>query len=84
MHEYSVVEALIQRVAQEVAARGAQSVNAVKVSIGELSGVDRALLQEAFESLRVGTVCAGAKLEVTHADGDEIALEGIEMKVDDG
>ena len=38
MHEYSIVQALLERVREEARAHGAHSVHRLHVSIGELSG----------------------------------------------
>jgi hydrogenase nickel incorporation protein HypA/HybF len=64
MHEYSIVQALYDRVAAEAAARRASSVHRVTVRIGEISGVDVGLLQTAWTTFRVRTCCEHAPLEV--------------------
>jgi hydrogenase nickel incorporation protein HypA/HybF len=67
MHEYSIVEALIDRVAREAQARGAKKVVALRVRLGELSGVDPALLATAFDTFRERSVCEGASLAIERA-----------------
>lgn len=65
MHEYSIVQALMERVDLEASAGGASSVYRIHVSIGELAGVDIPLLQTAFETFREAIpLCRGAELEV--------------------
>jgi hydrogenase nickel incorporation protein HypA/HybF len=64
MHEYSIVQALLDRVDAEARARGASSVSRVDVRIGELSGVEVDLLSSAFLAFRDRTICAGADLAV--------------------
>jgi hydrogenase nickel incorporation protein HypA/HybF len=64
MHEYSIVSALLDRIEAEAASRGATGVHGVQVRIGDLAGVDRDLFQTAFETFRIGTVCARAALTV--------------------
>lgn len=64
MHEYSIVEALISRVAEEAEARGAAGVSRLYVKIGALSGVDPDLLASAYELFRERTICAGAELRI--------------------
>jgi hydrogenase nickel incorporation protein HypA/HybF len=66
MHEYSLVEALIRRVEEEARRRSAIAVHGLKVSLGELAGVDPELFQTAFDTFREGTVCAKTTLEVVH------------------
>jgi hydrogenase nickel incorporation protein HypA/HybF len=68
MHEYSIVEALISRVAEEAAARGASGVSRLYVKIGALSGVEPELLAAAYETFRERTVCAGAELKIERVE----------------
>ena len=64
MHEYSLVEALVRRVEEEARRRGALAVHALKVSVGELAGVDPELFRTAYETFRAGTGCERAALEI--------------------
>lgn len=64
MHEYSIVQALLDRVDAEARARSAVSVARVRLAIGRLAGVESELLKSAFEMARTGTFCADAELEV--------------------
>jgi len=63
MHEYSIVQSLVDSVAAAVGARDA-SVHEVHVSIGEMSGVDCGLLTTAYEVFRAGTLCEHATLTI--------------------
>jgi hydrogenase nickel incorporation protein HypA/HybF len=65
MHEYSVVQTLIERVASEARARGASAVHRVSVRVGEASGVDVGLFETAYATFRDRTVCAQAELCVS-------------------
>ncbi len=65
MHEYSIVEALVEQVASEARARHASAVHRVAVRIGELSGVEIDLLTTAYRTFRDRTICADAELHVT-------------------
>jgi hydrogenase nickel incorporation protein HypA/HybF len=62
MHEYSLVQSLVERVEAEAAKRRAVAVHRLVVRIGELSGVDPELLQTAYDTFREGTVCGKAAL----------------------
>jgi hydrogenase nickel incorporation protein HypA/HybF len=62
MHEYSLVQALVDRVAAEVKQRRALAVHKLTIRIGELSGVEPELFRTAYETFREGTVCARATL----------------------
>jgi hydrogenase nickel incorporation protein HypA/HybF len=64
MHEYSIVQALVERVDAEVRARGATAVHRLSVRVGELSGVEVDLLTTAYETFRERTVCEHALLDV--------------------
>ena len=64
MHEYSIVQALIERVQAEAAANDALSVQRLSVRIGELAGVEPRLLATAFETFREGTICRAAELAI--------------------
>jgi hydrogenase nickel incorporation protein HypA/HybF len=64
MHEYSIVQALVERVAAEARARHAVAVHRISVQLGELAGVDVALLATAYKTFREQTVCEGAELDV--------------------
>ena len=64
MHEYSIVQALLERVGVEARARRATAVHRLSVRIGELSGVEVELLTTAYETFRERTICEGAALEV--------------------
>ncbi len=64
MHEYSIVQALLERIDQEARKHHASRVDRVQVSIGELAGVEVDLLKTAFETIRRSTVCDSAELEV--------------------
>ena len=64
MHEYSIVQALVERVAAEARVRHATSVHRLSVRIGELSGVEVNLLTTAYATFRERTICEGAELDV--------------------
>jgi hydrogenase nickel incorporation protein HypA/HybF len=64
MHEYSIVQALLERVEEEARARGASSVKRVEVRIGELSGVEPDLLRSAYQFFTERSVCAGSELAI--------------------
>jgi hydrogenase nickel incorporation protein HypA/HybF len=63
MHEYSIVQSLVDSVAAAVGKRDA-AVHRVDVAIGELAGVDCGLLATAFEVFRAGTLCERAELAI--------------------
>ncbi len=64
MHEYSIVQALLERVESEARSHEAVEVHRVRVRIGELAGVESELLKSAFEMARESTLCKKAELEI--------------------
>lgn len=64
MHEYSIVQALFERVEAEAASRGASTVRHLSVSIGELAGVEIDLLRTAYGVFRERTLCENAELSI--------------------
>jgi hydrogenase nickel incorporation protein HypA/HybF len=64
MHEYSIVQALLERVDAEAQRRRATAVHRLSLRIGELSGVDIGLLVTAYGIFRERTICEAADLDV--------------------
>ncbi len=64
MHEYSIVQALVERVEIEARTRRAMAVNRLSVRIGELSGVEVDLLTTAYAIFRERTICERAELDL--------------------
>ncbi len=65
MHEYSIVQALLDRVGDEARAHRARKVKRLRVRIGDLAGVEPDLLKTAFDTFRRGSICDQAELVVT-------------------
>jgi hydrogenase nickel insertion protein HypA len=64
MHEYSLIQSLVERVEAEARARSATAVHRLNVRIGEQSGVDIELFRTAYLTFRERTICEGAELEI--------------------
>jgi hydrogenase nickel incorporation protein HypA/HybF len=64
VHEYSLIQSLVERVEAEVAARSASAVHRLRVRIGEQSGVDVDLFKTAYLTFRERTVCEHAALDL--------------------
>jgi hydrogenase nickel incorporation protein HypA/HybF len=64
MHELAICQALIDQVTELAQARNATSVSEIYISVGPLSGVESALLQNAFPIAVAGTVADGAELHI--------------------
>lgn len=63
MHEYSIVQSLVDSVAAAVGDRDA-TVSRIEIAIGDLAGVDCGLLATAYEVFRGGTLCEHASLAI--------------------
>ena len=68
MHELSVCLALMQQVETIAARHGANRVTSISLKIGPLSGIEPALLENAFPLAATGTVAADAQLLIEHSD----------------
>ena len=66
MHEYSVVQALLDQVEGHVRGRGAVKVHRVRLKLGESAGVDPELFQTALDTFKKGSVLEGAEIEIVH------------------
>lgn len=64
MHEYSIVQALLEKVEAEARSRSATAVHGLRLRVGDLSGVEIDLLRSAFEVFRRGSICGDAELEI--------------------
>lgn len=60
MHEYSVVQALMEQVEELAAQNKATEVTKIIVKIGIMSGVEPHLLEIAFETFKEKTICENA------------------------
>ena len=57
MHEYSIVQSLLDQCEENAKANDANKVTKVTVKIGVMSGVEPDLLQTAFDTFKEGTMC---------------------------
>jgi hydrogenase nickel incorporation protein HypA/HybF len=66
MHEYSIIQSLVDSVQAAVWKTGnpAGPVHRIDVRIGELAGVDCQLLSTAYDVFRTGTLCERASLVI--------------------
>jgi len=64
MHELSIARSVVERAGEVAREHGAARVVAVRVRVGELSGVVAGALLFAFEAARAGTLAEAARLDV--------------------
>lgn len=58
MHEYSIVQSLLDQCEENAKANNATKVTKVVVKIGIMSGVEPALLKTAFDTFKEDTMCS--------------------------
>ena len=68
MHEYSIVQALINQCEDVAIKNRASKINKVVCKIGVMSGVEVHLLKIAFDTFKEGTMCNDAKLIINEQD----------------
>ena len=61
MHEYSIVQALLEQCEHYAGENEAEKITKVVVKIGRLSGVEPHLLEIAFNTFKEKTFCDGAE-----------------------
>jgi len=64
MHEYSIVQALLNQCEDLAEENKAEKVTKIITKIGVMSGVEIHLLQIAFDTFKEGTVCDGAEFVI--------------------
>jgi hydrogenase nickel incorporation protein HypA/HybF len=62
MHEYSIVMSLMEQCEALALEHKATRIEQVELKIGVLSGVEPALLSQAFETFKLDSICHEAKL----------------------
>jgi len=61
MHEYSIVDSLLQLAEEHAIKNRATKVTKLEIKIGVLSGVEPELLKTAFDTFKEGTMCENAE-----------------------
>lgn len=61
MHEYSIVQALLEQCEEHVLSNNATAVTKVVVKIGKMSGIEPHLLETAFDTFKEKTICDEAE-----------------------
>ena len=64
MHEYSIVQSLLDSCEEHARKNSATKVIKVEVKIGVLSGVEPQLLQTAFDTFKEETICSEAVFDM--------------------
>jgi hydrogenase nickel incorporation protein HypA/HybF len=61
MHEYSIVQSLVESCEEHAKKNDASKVTKVVIKIGVMSGVEPYLLEEAFHTFKEKTICDGCE-----------------------
>jgi len=64
MHELSLVEGIVDLIAEEARARAFSRVRVIHVSVGALGGAEPEALRFCFDAVARGTIADGARLEI--------------------
>lgn len=64
MHEYSIVQSLLDMCEEHAKANDASKITKLTVKIGKLSGVEPHLLQTAFDTFKEKTICEEAEFDM--------------------
>ena len=85
MHEYSIVQALLNQCEEIAHENEATKITKVVTKIGAMSGVETHLLQTAFDTFKEGTLCDSAEF-VIHYQKIKLHCRECqnEFEVDDG
>ncbi|MCA9077515.1 MAG: hydrogenase maturation nickel metallochaperone HypA [Planctomycetaceae bacterium] len=77
MHEMSLVRSLLRQVSELLLEHNGDAVKTIHVEMGPLAGVERVLVELAFEQLIEDSLCRGAQLVI-----DEVPLSAICLECD--
>ena len=64
MHEYSIVQSLMDLAEENAKKNNAKKVTKIEIKVGVLSGVEIPLLQTAFDTFKEGTICEDAEFVI--------------------
>ena len=64
MHEYSIVQSLLESCKENAVANKANKITKVVVKIGVMSGIEIELLKSAFNTFKEGSICNDAQFIV--------------------
>ena len=77
MHEYSIVQSLLESCEEHAHENKATKVTKVVVKIGALSGVEPDLLQTAFDTFKEKTICDGCEFIINY---QKVIIECLDCK----
>lgn len=75
MHELSIITGVLDACEQAAKDAGAQAIQSIRLKIGERSGVSLEALEFAFETARIDTLAAQARLDLVLLEAQAHCLE---------
>lgn len=68
MHEFSIVQALIDLCEKQAKKVNANKIKAIKIKVGRLSGIEPHFMESCFETFKEDTICNDAILDMIIID----------------
>jgi Zn finger protein HypA/HybF involved in hydrogenase expression len=79
MHEYHLVKSVIKTIeAKTTQLNTIKKITLIKITLGDLKMVTKEHFIETFGEVSRGTICEGARLDITQVPGDVLVVENIE------
>jgi Zn finger protein HypA/HybF involved in hydrogenase expression len=79
MHEYHLAQSVLKTILAKISnTPNIKKITLITLKLGNLKMVSKETFAETFKELSQGTICQGAKLEITEVMGDALVVENIE------
>ncbi len=80
MHELSIALSMIEMAEEEVVRLGGGRITALRLKLGQLSGVVKEALNFSWEIACQGTLLEGSQLVIEETDGRELEVVALELE----
>ena len=80
MHEFALIQDLMEKTAAEMRAKKAKSVKSIELNVGKSSGYSPESLKQAFEILAADTELRGSRLVLKNVTGVNVTLRRIVLE----
>ncbi len=80
MHEFALVQDLLENAVAAMKSNNAKSVKTIEVDVGDSSGYSSESLQQAYEILSADTDLKGTRLVLNKVEGHEVVLKRLVME----
>jgi hydrogenase nickel incorporation protein HypA/HybF len=78
MHELGIAQAIVEQSVEAARNAGVARVTAVRIRVGELSGVAEEAIRFCWGVVTTGTILDAARLDCERSDGRELRIEWLE------